>query len=458
MVEQQIAKENKNNSFLTTSGINTSIITVKSLVICIALGMFMSNVFAQKEGKPDFPTQKIENEGKVSKKAIPDSFVIFFNEDELQPYIKKSPAKEDDNREAKANDAQKYEKQMIVTLRKLAQEKLGITPAMIVEYYTTATTGIKIQIKNSQAKGLIDKLKTVKEVAAMVQDFEIIATVDEVVPGTDFMMFFIQTPSWGVNFVGSGNYTGNKWAWVLDTGIDTTHPDLNVLSTAPYAVSFISGQTFVDGYGHGTHVAGIIAAKNNTTGVLGVAAGATVVPVKVLSNSGSGSWSALLSGLNHVARYYIPGDVVNMSLGGPAPDWFTDTFIWWDDRKQSENAIRNLGNAGVFCVIAAGNENQNANNVTPARTNGNRVYTISNMDWNRNIAGSSNYGNPPVDYAAPGTSILSTYMGGGYAYMSGTSMAAPFVSGILLINNGVIRTSGVLNTDKDSTRDPVAVK
>lgn len=417
-----------------------------------------SILFAQKEDKPDFPAKKIDQPGQMSKKLIPDSYIIFFNEDVLPPYIKKSPAKENDNRETKGNDARNYEQQMIVQLRKLAQDKLGITPAMIAEYYTIATMGIKVQVKNANAKGLLDKLKTVKEVTGMIQDYTIDATDFNIRPVTGDIMNYAQTPSWGVNFVGSGNYTGNKWAWVLDTGIDPSHPDLNVMTTSPYAVSFISGQTYVDGKGHGTHVAGIIAAKNNTIGTLGVAAGATVVPVKVLDNSGNGSWSALLSGLNHVAKYYIPGDVVNMSLGGPAPDWFTDAFVWWDDRKQSENAIRNLGNAGVFCVIAAGNENQNANNVTPARTNGTRVYTISAMDWNRNIAGFSNYANGPVDYAAPGVSILSTYIGGGYVYMSGTSMATPFVSGILLISNGVIHTNGVLNTDKDGTKDPVAVK
>jgi subtilisin family serine protease len=431
---------------------------VKKFLFSALILAGISDLYAQEEGKPDFPTQKLNDIGKVEKKAIPDTYIIFFNEDELQPYIKKSPAKENDNRENKGKDANNYEQQMIVQLRKLAQDKLGITPAMISEYYTTATVGIKVQVKNQNAKGLIDKLKTVKEVAAMVQDFEITSTELDLRPVTTDALHFAQTPSWGVNFVGSGNYTGSKWAWVLDTGIDPGHPDLNIETNSTYARSFITGESWADGRGHGTHVAGIIAARNNTVGVLGVAAGARVVPVKVLPNNGNGPWSALLAGLNHVAKYYIPGDVVNMSLGGPAPDWFTDNFVFWDDRKHSENAIRNLGAAGVFCVIAAGNENQNSNNVTPARTNGTRVFTISAMDWNRNIANFSNFNNPPVDYSAPGVQILSTFRGGGYAYDSGTSMAAPFVSGILLINNGVIRTSGVLNTDKDGTRDPIAIK
>jgi subtilisin family serine protease len=480
--------KDRENIFYRTLGKAAKVLAIRQLAVCIALAMFGLSIFAQpgtivvKPGteiqrrpeagraiakptpdsitvnKPDFPTQTISEEGKVSAKPIPDSFVILFNEDELQPFIKQSPAKDGDNREAKANDAKKYEQKMTVALKKLAQEKLEINPAMITEYYTTAFTGIKVQIKNEHAKGLLKKLKAVKEVAALVQDFEVNAIGGKVQPAPNFAMKFAQYPSWGTNFVGSGNYVGNKWAWVLDTGIDTTHPDLNVLTSAPYSASFISGQTFFDGNGHGTHVAGIIGARNNNFGTLGVAANATVVPVKVLADNGSGSWSALLSGLNHVAKYYIPGDVVNMSLGGPAPDWFTDNFIWWDSRKQAENAIRNLGNAGVFVVMAAGNENQHANNVTPARTNGYNLFTISNMDWNRNIAASSNYGNVPVDYAAPGSSILSTYRGGGYAYLSGTSMAAPFVSGILLINNGAIRTNGVLNYDKDSVRDPIAIK
>jgi subtilisin family serine protease len=431
---------------------------MKRIVFVLTLLLSGSFLFSQDEGKPDFPAQKIEKVGVAQNKPIPDTYVILFNEEDFQPFVKKSPAKENDNRENKGKEANNHEQQMIVQLRKVAKEKLGITPAMILEYYTTATVGIKVGVKNENAKGLLNKLKTVKEIAAMVQDFEIDAVGFNAIPINGDELNFAQTPSWGVNWTGWGNYSGAKWAWVLDTGIDPSHPDLNVISNSTYAKSFISGESWADGHGHGTHVAGIIAARNNTIGTLGVAAGGGVVPVKVLRNSdGKGSWSGILAGVNHVAKYYLPGDVMNMSLGGPAPDWFTDCCVWWDDRKQMENAIKNLGAAGVHCVLAAGNENTHANNRTPARTNGTRVYTISAMNSAKNIASFSNYGNPPVDYAAPGVSILSTYKNGGYAWMDGTSMAAPFVSGILLLQ-GYVRTNGTLVTDKDSTKDPLAVK
>lgn len=480
MIKQEFEiKKDPQKVFPARTGRGAKVSIVKWLAVCLVFSALASSIFAQPEKivnpgsirvprttapelvtieKPDFPAEKITEAGKVSANPIPDSFIIFFNEDVLPPYIKQSPATERDNRDAKADDAKKYEQKMMTALGRIAREKLGINPEMITEYYTTATTGIKVRIKNEEARRLLEKLKDVKEVAALIQDFEITAIGNNVKPTSNFLINFSQTPSWGVKSVGSGDYYGNKWAWVLDTGIDTTHPDLNVLTSPTFAASFISGESFVDGHGHGTHVAGIIAAKNNTIGILGVAAGAAVVPVKVLSNSGKGAYSSLLSGLNHVAKYYLPGDVVNMSLGGPAPDWFTDAFIWFDPRKQAENAVRNLGGVGVYCVMAAGNDGIDANKITPGRINGTRLYTISAMDSNRNIAGFSNYGNPPVDFTAPGVGVLSTYKGGRYVYMDGTSMAAPFVSGILLINNGFIRTSGILNVDKDALRDAIAIK
>ena len=255
-----------------------------------------------------------------------------------------------------------------------------------------------------------------------------------------------QTTPWGITRVG-GSMDGsglNTYAWVIDTGIDLDHPDLNV-NTA-WSRSFVSGLSSPDdGNGHGTHVAGIIAAKNNSFGVVGVAAGATLVAVRVLNSQGSGTYSDIIAGVNYVGQGSIPGDVANMSLGGPA-------------NSSLDNAIINVANMGVFFSLAAGNESQFAGNVSPARTNHSRVYTVSAIDSNDNFASFSNWGNPPVDCAAPGVSIFSTYRGGTYRTLSGTSMAAPHVAGILLINNGTAFAGGTARNDPDGNPDPICVK
>jgi subtilisin family serine protease len=250
-----------------------------------------------------------------------------------------------------------------------------------------------------------------------------------------------ETP-WGITRVGGAvNYTGTKVAWVIDTGIDLTHPDLNVSTTHGFT-AFTSGRdaNLNDGNGHGSHVAGTIAAINNSIGVVGVAAGATVVPVKVLDSRGSGSYSGVIAGVDYVAATGSSGDVANMSLGGPVS-------------QALDAAVLAASSEGIIFVIAAGNSSANANNYSPARVNGPNIYTISASDSNDNFASFSNFGNPPIDYCAPGVSIKSTWMGGGYNTISGTSMAAPHAAGVLLL--GAAKTSGNVKGDKDSTADPI---
>ena len=258
----------------------------------------------------------------------------------------------------------------------------------------------------------------------------------------------VQTVPWGITRVNGGvTYTGNNVAWVLDTGIDLDHPDLNVELNDPTRPPFTAyykrrnKPVYDDGDGHGTHVAGTIAAIDNGIGVVGVAAGAKVIPVKVLSDQGSGSYSDVIAGINHVGQYGKPGDVANMSLGGGFSQAVNDAVI--------------AASAQVKFALAAGNESTDANTKSPASANGSNIYTVSAMNSSDTWASFSNYGNPPVDYCAPGVSIYSTYKGGGYATLSGTSMATPHVAGILLLGN--IRTDGYVIGDPDGQRDPIAV-
>lgn len=252
----------------------------------------------------------------------------------------------------------------------------------------------------------------------------------------------VQETPWGITRVGgSVNYTGTNVAWVIDTGIDLTHPDLNV-STANGFTAFTSGKdaNLNDGNGHGSHVAGTIAARNNTIGVIGVAANAPVVPIKVLDSRGSGSNSGVIAGVDWVGSKGKAGDVANMSLGGGVS-------------SALDAAVLNASNKGIKFVIAAGNSAANANNYSPARVNGANIWTISASDINDNFASFSNFGNPPIDYCAPGVSIKSTWKGGAYNTISGTSMAAPHAAGVLLL--GAARTNGFVKNDKDSSPDPI---
>ncbi len=252
-----------------------------------------------------------------------------------------------------------------------------------------------------------------------------------------------QTKPYGITRVGTGNGTG-KTAWIIDTGIQLTHPDLNV--DVPNSKSFLLSGTNSrspnDENGHGTHVSGTIAAKNNTVGVIGVAANAKVAAVRVLDKNGSGTVSGVINGVDYVASKGKSGDAANMSLGG-AVSASLDTAVARASRK------------GIFFAIAAGNSSANANNYSPARVNGKNIYTVSAMDNNDRWASFSNYGNPPVDFCAPGVNILSTWIGGKYMTISGTSMAAPHAAGVLLLTNGHPNTNGTVKNDPDGNPDPV---
>lgn len=246
--------------------------------------------------------------------------------------------------------------------------------------------------------------------------------------------------SYGTTRVG-GPIDGNAYtAWIIDTGIDLDHPDLNVDATRGFT-AISDGGGMDDKNGHGTHVSGIIAAIDNEIGSVGVAQGATVIPVRVLNRRGSGTISGVIAGVDHVAANASIGDCVNMSLGG-------SVFQPLDDA-----VIAASNNSGAFFAVAAGNSGDNANNYSPARANGSNVWTISAIDSNDAMPSWSNYGNPPVDFAAPGVTIFSLWKDGKTNTISGTSMATPHACAVLMLTGGLPNSSGTASNDPDGDPD-----
>ena len=247
--------------------------------------------------------------------------------------------------------------------------------------------------------------------------------------------------TWNLHTVGYGDGTG-KVAWVIDSGIDFDHPDLTVDKTR--SKSFVANvSSATDENGHGTHVAGIIGANNNSIGMLGVASGATLISLRVLDKDGEGLLSSIIQALAYVEANGKAGDVVNLSIG---EDGISEIL----DEQVLKTAAK-----GIFISIAAGNDHKAADLYSPARVNGKNIYTVSAVDSTGTFAGFSNYGNDVIDYAAPGVRILSTYINKQYAIMSGTSMAAPHVSGLLLLNVDNLNVSGTAVNDPDGSADGI---
>jgi subtilisin len=283
----------------------------------------------------------------------------------------------------------------------------------------------------------LERLKQDTSVSLIEQD-RIIAY------GTCFQVVEPKLITWNVARVGYGDGTG-KTAWIIDSGIDFTHPDLNADATR--SKSFISGVTSAsDENGHGTHVAGIIGAKNNNIGVLGVASGASLVALRVFNKDGEGTLGTIIQALSYVSSNAKAGDVVNMSLG---EDEVSATL---------DQQVKTVAAKGIYFAIAAGNDNKPAVQFSPGRANSTNIYTVSAVDSLDNFASFSNYGNDVVDFAAPGVRIPSTYLNGKYAIFSGTSMAAPHVAGLLLLKGNSITSSGTAKNDPDGTPDPIAHK
>lgn len=215
---------------------------------------------------------------------------------------------------------------------------------------------------------------------------------------------------------------------VVDTGVDYNHPDLEQNYRGGY--DFVNNDNDpMDDHWHGTHVAGSIAAAKNGFGVVGVAPEVDLYALKVLSASGSGSFSSVIAALDWAILNDI--EVMNLSLGSSG-----------DPGNTVRQAFANAHNAGMVIVASAGNSGSGKDTVGyPAKYDS--VIAVGSTTFTNDRSSFSSTG-PAVELAAPGSAIYSTDLGGGYYTASGTSMAAPHVAGVaaLLLASGVQDVNG----------------
>lgn len=267
----------------------------------------------------------------------------------------------------------------------------------MIKYTYHLVPAIAASVPESAIPGLLRDARVVR----VEPDIEVHA-IDQALP-------------WGVDRIdaevvhGSGNTGSGVKVAILDTGIDLDHPDLQVAGSYNCA----KGKDADDKNGHGTHVAGTVAALDNTIGVIGVAPGAALYAVKVLGNGGIGSYSDVICGLEWSLDSGM--QVTNNSYGSSG-----------DPGETVKAAFDNAYAAGLLHIAAAGNE-YGDEVIYPAKYES--VVAVSATTDTDELANFSSKG-PEVELAAPGKDIYSTYKDGGYATFSGTSMASPHVAGV----------------------------
>lgn len=390
----------------------------------------------------DFPSTILLDSSTEVGNEIPNQYIVVFNDDDSS----------------------------LTDFFSTISEKVEFQGIELLQVYEQVLNGIAIKVPNSQTIEAIKNLPMVDYVESDV-----------------LTEAFAQTTPTGINRIdadlsstksGNGNENVDVDIAIIDSGIDLKHPDLNVYHQKSFVNSntgllglFRGGTTATtattatanDDHGHGTHVAGIAAAKDNTIGSVGVAPGAKLWAIKVLDSKGTGPLSTVIKGIDYVTSHASQIEVANLSLGCECKSTAFDT------------AINEAVKAGIVFVVAAGNAGKDAINTSPS--NNPNVISVSAMadsdgkcgaqgqntgyGGDDSLATFSNYGSV-IDIAAPGTKIFSTFKDNTYATMSGTSIASPHVAGAaalylatnpdaspLVVKSALLNNASKVGTDCD---------
>jgi subtilisin len=363
----------------------------------------LENVYAENDFDIEIPFyysynyQNLDNYNLESSNIIPNQFIIYLKEDNKD----------------RSNSIDPLE---------FYNSELKNTGTELLYVYDYVAKGFAIKISNNK---ILEQLKKNPLVEYIGHDREISALSsqmeNQIIPQS------VDRIDGDENLENSNSNVVDADIAILDTGIDLDHSDLNVF----HEKTFIPGTTNADDdHGHGTHLAGIAAAKDNSFGIVGIAPGARLWALKILESSGMGEISTLIKGLDYINEKSNQVDVAVLSLGCECESGALDIAI--------SHSIK----AGITIVVAAGNEGKNAGTFTPA--NNPDVITVSaiadtdgkcggngpSSPYGRDdmLASFSNFGDV-VDISAPGVDIYSTFKSNSYTKLTGTSMAAPHVAG-----------------------------
>ena len=322
---------------------------------------------------------------------------------------------------------------------------IDISSKKLTNVYASDVIGFSIYLSHAE----LTKMKSSPSVRIIEQDFSF--KTDEITPSDESnnnRLSSGQTIGWGHRLTGTSNGINLlNSVFIIDSGV-SNHPDININHILSKSfVSYTTDYSDDADTQHGTLVAGIIAAIDNDFGIKGVAAGASVISLKAMEANLRTSYSNLLSALDYVKGVGISKDVVNLSLG------FRNNLInTWILKLY----LKQLTRRGLFISMASGNWNNSVSSFTPANINGPNLYSTSAMDSSRTYASWSAFGGG-IDYCLPGESIRTTTVDEGYGIFDGTSLGTAFLSGILLVNGGIINTDGFVLNDPDGSIDPIAV-